>query len=55
MKRIAFRVDGGQKIGMGHVMRTLALASAFPVDTELVFIVREEAVVLKKLKENKRK
>ena len=51
MKKIGFRVDGNAKIGMGHVMRTLALASAFPSDIELIFIVKEEAAVLKKLRE----
>lgn len=54
MKKIGFRVDGNAKIGMGHVMRTLALASAFPSDIELIFIVKEEAAVLKKLKEFRR-
>lgn len=44
MKKIAFRVDGGKDTGMGHVMRSLSLASAFPDKHQIVFIVNNEDI-----------
>ena len=40
MERIAFRVDGGLGIGLGHIMRCLALARAFPDNCDVLFITR---------------
>lgn len=44
MKKIAFRVDGGKEVGMGHVMRSLSLASAFPDEHQIIFIVNDEDI-----------
>lgn len=49
MTKIAFRVDGGNKIGMGHLMRSLALANAFPEDIDIYFMIKREESVLKLL------
>lgn len=49
MKKIAFRVDGGPTIGMGHIMRSIALAQAFPNDVKLMFITKENESVKKVL------
>ncbi|AGB42116.1 pseudaminic acid biosynthesis-associated protein PseG [Halobacteroides halobius DSM 5150] len=51
MKNIAFRVDGGPTIGMGHLMRCLALATAFPDEVDIFFITKEEKSVEKLLQE----
>jgi len=51
MINIAFRVDGGYEIGMGHIMRSLALAQAFPQDINISFIIKEEESVIKLLEE----
>ncbi|MFW6040856.1 MAG: UDP-2,4-diacetamido-2,4,6-trideoxy-beta-L-altropyranose hydrolase [Thermoplasmatota archaeon] len=49
MVNIAFRVDGGPKTGMGHLMRCLALANAFPEENKIVFITKSEKSVVDKL------
>lgn len=46
MPVIAFRADGGPEIGMGHIMRCLALASAFPDDVEILFITKNNKNVV---------
>ena len=38
MNRIAFRVDGGKNIGMGHIMRSLVLAKELSKENEVTFI-----------------
>lgn len=38
MENIAFRVDAGPEIGIGHLMRCLALANVFPDESRIVFI-----------------
>ncbi len=38
MNNIAFRVDAGPKIGIGHLMRCIALANAFPYEDRILFI-----------------
>lgn len=40
--KIAIRADGGSKIGMGHIMRTLALAKELSKDNEVFYICRSE-------------
>ncbi len=50
MRNIAFRVDGGPEIGMGHLMRCLALADAFPKDDKIIFIIKREKAAIDKLK-----
>ncbi|MTI59294.1 MAG: UDP-2,4-diacetamido-2,4,6-trideoxy-beta-L-altropyranose hydrolase [Firmicutes bacterium] len=52
MEKIAFRVDGGSKIGMGHLMRCLALAQALPGDMEGFFITKSDGKVFELIKEN---
>ena len=47
MKKIAFRVDGGPDIGMGHIMRCLALAQGFPDNIDIIFIIKESKSVKK--------
>ena len=42
MNKIIFRVDIGQSIGIGHIRRCEALASAFnDIDIESVFIINK--------------
>lgn len=52
MPRVAFRVDGGSKIGMGHVMRCLALANAFTSDINIFFITKSNGKALELIKKN---
>ncbi|OCL27611.1 UDP-2,4-diacetamido-2,4,6-trideoxy-beta-L-altropyranose hydrolase [Orenia metallireducens] len=52
MTKIFFRVDGGDGIGMGHIMRSLALANAFPKYREVIFITKEDRNVINLFKEN---
>lgn len=52
MSKIAFRVDGGSRIGMGHVMRCLALANAFPGDIDICFITKSAGKAVELIKEN---
>lgn len=49
MKNIAFRVDAGPEIGIGHLMRCIALANAFPDDFKIIFISKPKNSVIKKL------
>jgi UDP-2,4-diacetamido-2,4,6-trideoxy-beta-L-altropyranose hydrolase len=53
MIKVCFRVDGGKGIGMGHLMRSLALAKVFSEEVEIKFIIKEDKSALKLLKENK--
>lgn len=41
MNKIAFRVDGGKHIGLGHVMRSMVLAKQLNKSNEVLFICRE--------------
>lgn len=41
MKKIAFRVDGGRDIGMGHVMRCMSLADGLANENEITFICND--------------
>ena len=47
MIKIGFRVDGGAETGLGHIMRTLALAKAFPKNIERVFITKSKPKIKK--------
>ncbi|MDB5261403.1 MAG: glycosyltransferase [Adhaeribacter sp.] len=40
-KRIIFRADGNSRIGLGHVVRSLALASMLQDDFECVLVIQE--------------
>jgi len=54
-KIVALRVDGGKDIGMGHIMRTMALANDLKRDEEVervFYITKNEQSAVKKLKEN---
>ena len=55
MKTVAFRVDGGKDIGMGHIMRSMALASDLKKDKNVkrvFYITKNNPSVVNKLKEN---
>lgn len=46
MKKIVFRTDGGKKIGLGHIMRCIALAKEFRSrEYEILFIVNKDDTV----------
>jgi UDP-2,4-diacetamido-2,4,6-trideoxy-beta-L-altropyranose hydrolase len=52
---VALRVDGGKDIGMGHIMRTMALANDFKKDEEVkrgFYITKNKQSAVNKLKEN---
>ncbi len=49
MVNVAFRVDGGSEIGMGHVIRCIALAEAFPDEDKIIFISKFDRSVIKTL------
>jgi len=52
---IALRVDGGKNIGMGHIMRTMALANDLKKDNEVdrvFYITKNESSAVNKLREN---
>lgn len=40
--KIAFRVDGGSRIGMGHIMRSLVLAKELSLQNQVFFVCRIE-------------
>jgi len=42
MKKIGIRADGGENIGMGHVIRTLVLAKELAKDNEVFYICRSD-------------
>lgn len=52
MLKVAFRTHGGSKIGMGHLMRCLALANAFPDDILISFITESDEMGLRVIKES---
>jgi DNA-binding response OmpR family regulator len=52
---IALRVDGGKDIGMGHIMRTIALANDLKKkqeNKEVFYMTKDDPTALNKLKEN---
>jgi UDP-2,4-diacetamido-2,4,6-trideoxy-beta-L-altropyranose hydrolase len=52
---VALRVDGGKDIGMGHIMRSMALANDLKKDKEVervFYITKNEPSAVKKLREN---
>ena len=54
-KVVAFRVDGGKDIGMGHIMRSMALANDLKKDEnneEVFYITRNDEKAINILKEN---
>jgi len=51
---VALRVDGGKDIGMGHIMRTMALANDLKKDektNEVFYITKDDQTAVNKLKE----
>ena len=49
--RIIFRADGGTDVGMGHVVRSLALAEMLKSEFTIVFAIKKpEASILSKIK-----
>jgi UDP-2,4-diacetamido-2,4,6-trideoxy-beta-L-altropyranose hydrolase len=46
-RRIIFRADGNSQIGLGHVIRSLALADLLRQDFLCAFIIREPSIELK--------
>ena len=59
MTRIAIRADGGSKIGMGHVMRTLVLAKELAKTNDIFYVCRVDNPLsdkykfgIEKIKEN---
>lgn len=51
MKTVAFRVDGGQNVGMGHIMRCLSLAKAFKDKEYTVYFISKIEQGIKEIKE----
>jgi UDP-2,4-diacetamido-2,4,6-trideoxy-beta-L-altropyranose hydrolase len=54
-KIVALRVDGGKNIGMGHIMRSMALANDLKKDEEverIFYIIKNDPSAVNKLKEN---
>ena len=50
-RRILFRVDGGRELGMGHVIRCLALAQAlFSTVPDIAFLMRDHHQGVEKVK-----
>lgn len=52
---VALRVDGGKDIGMGHIMRTMALANDLKKEEEVIkifYITKNDQSAVRKLKEN---
>lgn len=55
MSVVALRVDGGKNIGMGHIMRSMALANDLKKDEEVdrvFYITKNDPSAVNKLKEN---
>jgi len=51
--KILVRADGDNRIGMGHIIRTMALAKEFMLrNCEVIYFVKEYNVVIDLLKEN---
>lgn len=47
--KVFFRADGNSKIGLGHVVRSLALVDMLKDDFECYFIIREPSDLLKEM------
>lgn len=47
--RIVFRADGNSKIGLGHIVRLLAIAEMLPIEYEKLFMVRNPDVSLEEM------
>lgn len=50
-KKAIFRVDGGHKIGFGHIIRSLTLAEKLGKKDEILFLMREDSIGIEKIKE----
>jgi len=54
MTQVAFRVNGGQKIGLGHIQRCLALAKVLKTKKGgLFFVCKKEKYIRNMVKENR--
>ncbi len=51
--KIIFRADGGLSIGMGHVVRSLALADMLHTDFEIIFAIQQpDSTIIKLIQES---
>ncbi|MDI6786134.1 MAG: UDP-2,4-diacetamido-2,4,6-trideoxy-beta-L-altropyranose hydrolase [bacterium] len=50
-KEVIFRVDGGHKIGFGHIVRSLTLAEKFGKKNEILFLMKDDPIGIKKVEE----
>lgn len=50
-KKVIFRIDGGHKIGFGHIIRSLTLADKLGKKDEILFLMKDDSVGIEKVRE----
>ncbi|MBU0599801.1 UDP-2,4-diacetamido-2,4,6-trideoxy-beta-L-altropyranose hydrolase [bacterium] len=50
-KKVVFRVDGGHKIGFGHIIRALTIAKRLAKKREILFLIKEDELAIEKVRE----